>query len=121
VGYELLPNVPPMSLPSGVVIDLANSSPAARGDILFSPRGMIAGTAAAVGPIYFMLRDIRDVVEGINPADNTVVVQRDQMIVALFPQTGHVQIYPVDRTDANGDNVSDDLFRFAKLGSAAGG
>jgi prepilin-type N-terminal cleavage/methylation domain-containing protein len=121
VGYELLPNVAPMALPSGVVIDLANSSPAARGDILFSPRGMIAGTTAAGGPIYFLLRDIRDVVEGVNPADNTVAIQRDQMIVALFPQTGHVQIYPVDRTDVDGNNVADDLFRFAKLGSAAGG
>lgn len=122
IGNELLPLHQPMSLPTGVVFDLNNSSPAARGDIMFSPRGMITGPVVAQGPIYLLLRDIRDVTEGINPANMTAgIVHRDMLIVAIFPQTGHVQNFPVDMTDSDANGTADDLFRFAKLGSAAGG
>ena len=117
---EVLPNVAPIALPSGVVIDLTRSSPAARGDIMYSPRGTITGTVAAGGPIYILLRDIRDVVDGTDPALKAAT-HRDRLIICLSPQTGHCQSYPVDETDADGDGNIDDLFRFAKLGSAAGG
>lgn len=117
---DIMPNVAPISLPSGVVIDLTRSSPAARGDIMYSPRGVITGPIIAGGPIYLLLRDIRDVVDGTDPALKSAT-HRDRLIICLFPQTGHCQSYPVDETDADGDGNIDDLFRFAKLGSAAGG
>lgn len=119
---EALPNAAPMSLPSGVVIDIANSSARAGNDIMFSPRGSVTGIVVAGGPIYILLRDVRDVLEGIDPKNTTAgTIHRDGIVVALFPATGHVQNYPVDRTDVNVDGTADDIFRFAKLGSAAGG
>lgn len=119
---ELLPNHAPISLPVGVVIDLANSSAQSRGDIIFSPRGMVTDSFSGVGPIYLLLRDIRDVTEGISPTNTSAgIIHRDMLIVSIIPATGHVQNYPVDLTDTNADGTADDLFRFAKLGSAAGG
>ena len=119
---EALQNAAPMSLPSGVVVDIANSSTAAQGDIMFSPRGSVFGLVSVSGPIYLLLRDVRDVLDGIDPANTTAgVLHRDTLIVALFPATGHVQNYPVDRTDSDGDGAADDLFRFAKIASASGG
>lgn len=137
---ELLPAHAPISLPSGIVIDLPNSSPNVAAnwpatptpvniDIMFSPRGMVQGPLAALGPIHFLLRDVQDVTEGINPADVAAGVQhRELMVLTIHPQTGHVQTYPADQTDArinatgaNGqDQIADDLFHFAKIGSKAG-
>lgn len=117
---EILPNHQPISLPSGIVIDLARSSPNARGDLMFSPRGGLAGAHSAQGNIYLLLRDIRDVTEGIDPA-NVNIPQRDMSVVVVFPVTGHVATFPVDPTDADANGVADDLFRFAKAGSPAGG
>ena len=122
MGTELLPMHQPISLPSGVVIDLNRSSAAARQDIMFSPRGMVTGPVAAGGPIYLLLRDVQDVTNGVDPTTIVPGVEpRDMLVVCVFPQTGHCAVYPVDRTDSNGDNTVDDLCRLAKLGSTAGG
>lgn len=121
LGNEILPNGQPIPLPSGVVVDLNQSSGAARGDIMYSPRGALNGAIAGQGLIHFLLRDIRDVTEGIDPANVAAGVQhRENMILTLNPQTGHCQSYPVDQSDGNGDSIADDLFRFAKIGSRAG-
>jgi prepilin-type N-terminal cleavage/methylation domain-containing protein len=137
MASELLPNHAPISLPSGVLIDL-NYSPdiAARWpapaniDIMFTPRGTVSGYLAALGPIHFLLRDVRDMTEGNNPhwvgvdnpADPLQQAQKHEtMILTIFPQTGHVATYPIDPTDADANGQADDLFRFAKIGSQAGG
>lgn len=109
---EIMPWSETIQFPSGVVIDLANSSANAKQDILFSPRGVVTGPVAASGPIFFLLRDIRDVTEGLDPHSPNID-HRDTLVIALFPLTGHCQSYPVDR--------STDMFRYAKLGSQAGG
>lgn len=123
LGNEFTPNQQIISLPSGIVIDLNpnRSSQFAKADFMYSPRGMINGPMASAGLISFLLRDIRDVTEGVDPANVAVgVSHRENMIVTLNPQTGHCQTYPIDQTDADGDFVADDLFHFARIGSAAG-
>jgi prepilin-type N-terminal cleavage/methylation domain-containing protein len=117
---EQTPANSPIALPSGVVIDLNYSSAAAKGDMLFSPAGPMLGSVASQGPIYLLLRDIRDVADGINPA-TVAAVHRDTLIIAIIPLTGNCHSYPVDRTDTDNNGTADDLFRYAKLGSAAGG
>jgi prepilin-type N-terminal cleavage/methylation domain-containing protein len=137
VGYELLPNQAPIALPSGVVIDLDQSSPNVTSnwpagatptsiDILFSPRGMITGPFAALGPIHFLLNDVQDATQDLSPIDPAN--KGEKLILTLFPQTGHVATYPIDPTDvinnssgaAGADGLADNLFRFAQLGSTAG-
>lgn len=116
---EIMPNSQPISLPSGIVIDLNLSSQSARQSIMFSPRGMVAGSLSGLGPIHLLLRDVRDYTEGRDPADQGLV--GDQSVLTLNPQTGHCQTYPVDPTDADSDGIADDPFRFAKTGSRQGG
>ena len=139
LANSLLPFHQPISLPSGVVIDLDNSSsnvlalwPAGTGlagtgpggagpadiDIMYSPRGMLTGPVAALGPLHFLLNNISDASANLNPIDprNT----GDKLVLTVFPQTGLVATFPIDPTDANQDGLADDLFHFAKLGSAAG-
>ena len=123
-GNEVLPFHAPMSLPSGVVIDLRWSSPniqylaggniANTGgstagpniDISFSPRGSIAGATGGLGAIYFCLRDLEDavapssVVAG-NPRDpSDAACKGECLILAVNPATGLVQTFPADLTDA---------------------
>lgn len=137
VGYEILPYQAPIALPSGVVIDLDFSSsnvtsnwpagpPHAYIDIMFSPRGMITGPLAARGPIHFLLNDVQDATQNLNPIDPAN--KGEKLILTVFPQTGHVATYPIDPTDivnnttgaAGADGSADNLFRFAQIGSAAG-
>jgi prepilin-type N-terminal cleavage/methylation domain-containing protein len=147
IGFELLPNHQPMPMSSGVVIDLDWSGrndfvpplnpppapptvpvnamtiwpagpPAANIDIMFTPRGMVEGALSARGPIYFLLNDIGDATRNLNPIDPQN--KGEKLVLAVFPQTGNVAIFPIDPTDANNDTLPDDLFRFAKLGSIAG-
>lgn len=124
VYNEVLPNSVPIALPSGIVIDIPNSSPAAKDDLMFSPRGGIGGVDAASGPIHFLLRDVRDVMNGVDPAKlapnympNAI---RTDLIITLFPQTGHVGTFDLSLIDSNADLVADDIFAYAKAGSAAG-
>ena len=125
IGNELLPFHAPIPLPSGIVIDLKRSSPnvqaawtlPANPDVMYSPRGVIAGPLTAGGPLYFLLRDIGDATANLNPIDP---LAKESLILAVVPATGHVQSYPCDPTDADANGTADDLFRFAKLGQRTG-
>jgi prepilin-type N-terminal cleavage/methylation domain-containing protein len=139
LASSLLPFHQPMPLPSAVVIDLdysssnvqalslkglgtAGSGPASTGsadiDIMYSPRGMLTGPVAALGPLHFLLNNIRDASANLNPIDPRN--QGDKLVLTVFPQTGLVATFPIDPTDANHDGIADDLFHFAKLGRTAG-
>ncbi|MGQ0636254.1 MAG: pilus assembly FimT family protein [Planctomycetaceae bacterium] len=137
LAFEMLPHHAPIALPSGVVIDLDWSSPTVQSafplvpapvniDIIYGPRGMMAGAASALGPLYFLLNDIQDATQNLNPIDPAN--RGEKLVLTVFPQTGHVQTYPIDPTDARdnatgapgADGLADDLFRFAKLGSRSG-
>lgn len=137
LGNELLPNHTPISLPSGVVIDLDYSSPnivanwpsapqRTNIDLMFSPRGMLIGPLAALGPIHFLLNDIQDATQNLNPIDPAN--KGEKLILTIFPQTGNIATFPIDPTDAvnnttgaaGADGLADDLFRYAKRGSTAG-
>jgi prepilin-type N-terminal cleavage/methylation domain-containing protein len=138
VGFEILPNHAPITLPSGVVIDLKYSgrgdfgrggqsladelgvSPQAAMDAVFSPRGMITGPVAARGPIYLLLNDVQDATQNLNPTDPTN--KGEKLVLAIFPQTGNVATFPIDPdpTDVDGDSRPDNLFRYAKIGSTSG-
>jgi len=104
-------------------------------DVMFSPRGNLAGAIGAMGAMFFCIRDIRDATNGINPAvlfqsfgqanvptgwtvlrpdpsaPGNVLAQPnpqgDCLILAVFPQTGYVQTYDLDLTDnlTNGTNA----------------
>jgi prepilin-type N-terminal cleavage/methylation domain-containing protein len=116
VANELLPNHPAIPLPSGVIIDLSVAGTMnGTYDLMFNPRGTITGAPAALGPVYFLLRDVRDA--GKDPA----AAQFDQQVLALFPQTGHVAAYPVDPTDIDGTPGADHPFYFAQTGNRSGG
>lgn len=115
-----LPEHQPILMPSGVVIDLDWSSPsmAAAPDVMFTPRGSVDGALAARGPLYLLLNDIQDATRGLNPIDPANVGEK--LILAVFPQTGNVASFPIDPTDADGDSMADDLYKYAKIGSEAG-
>lgn len=134
LGSALLPHHAPSQFPSNVVIDLDLSSPQlasvwpapAEIDIYFAPTGRVVEAAAVQGPLYFVLNDREDAAAGRNPIapDN----KGEKLILALFPQTGLVQTFPIDPTDvvnnttgaAGADGLADDLFKFAKMRSVAG-
>lgn len=126
---ELLPFHSPIPLPSGVIIDLDNSSLNVQGmwptiptpthiDILFSPRGMVTGPLAGLGPLHFLLNSMADATQNLTPIDPKN--KGDKLIVTLNPQTGLVATFPIDPTDANQDGIADDLFNFAKQGKVSG-
>lgn len=149
-GNELLPNHSPVTLPSGMVLDLSVSSiptlwnqqqsqaaaatvpagwmvvgndPGIPGnvlirpsflDVMFSPRGNVTG-AIAVAPMHFVMRDLRDATLGLSLIDPKA---HESLILTVYPQTGHVQSYPVDVTDTTpADGVPDNPFSFAQRGS----
>jgi prepilin-type N-terminal cleavage/methylation domain-containing protein len=137
LGSDLLPFHQPIPLPSGVVIDLDNSSPNVAGlwpatsvpaniDLMYSPQGRISGPLAGLGPIHFLLNSLADASQNLSPIDPGN--QGDKLILTLFPQSGLVATFPIDPTDLvnnqtgnpGPDGIADDLFHFAKAGSAAG-
>jgi prepilin-type N-terminal cleavage/methylation domain-containing protein len=142
LGNDLLPFHQPISLSSGCVIDLARSSANVQTlagvgtgfnppvDVMFSPRGQIAGSLQGLGPLHFLLRDLRDAAAGLDPTSvaQSQQARGDLLVLTVVPQTGLVQVFEADPTDAvnnatgapGADGVIDDLFHFAKIGSAAG-
>jgi prepilin-type N-terminal cleavage/methylation domain-containing protein len=134
LGSGLLPHHAPLQFPASVVIDLDLSSPQIVSlwpapveiDIYFAPNGRVVDAAAVQGPLYFVLNDREDALVGRNPIapDN----KGEKLILAVFPQTGLVQTFPIDPTDvvnnntgaAGADGLADDLFKFAKIRSVAG-
>ena len=156
LGNDVLPFHQPISFSSGVVIDLKASSAnvwnaSQQGpllDLMFSPRGAIAGPTVALGPLHFMLRDLKDatslpIVPNYTPGnvvlpDGWIVSvtantplnpnQGDRMILTVYPQTGLVQTFEMDLTDnfnnitlaAGADGYADNPFSFAQQGRSAG-
>lgn len=147
---EPVPFHSPIAFSSGMVIDVTNSSQNIRSlsvdsagnnlniDIMFSPRGMVSGFLAGVGPLHFAIRDIQDATlpdpnplytgqrldpaNQLDPANPTTSpgIKGDILILSIFPQTGLVATFEADLTDANGDGHADNLFRFAQAGMSAG-
>lgn len=99
-------------------------------DVMFSARGNVTGSISALGAMFFLLRDMRDATNQLNPAllANQTQFQGDMLILAVFPQTGLVQTFEVDLTDninnttgaAGSDGIADNLAGFAQKGLSAG-
>ena len=151
LGNDLLPFHQPISLSSRVVIDLKFCSvnvqtlaASANIDVMFSPRGAVSGPLAGLGPMHFLMRDLKDAANtNINPwavgpagSANPDTNTGDRMILTVFPQTGLVQIFEIDPTDnyanpsittpitypgsGSSDGIADNLFNFAQQGKSAG-
>src|SRR5258708_5065631 len=141
LGNDVLPFHQPIPLSSGVVIDLKFCSTNVRTlagiatgtnyfvDIMFSPRGSVTGYLSGLGPLHFLLRDLKDATAGLNPlavgapgTANPDLSTGDRLILTVFPQTGLVQVFEIDPTDrlTNGtaagppDGLADNLFNFAQ-------
>ncbi len=114
VGPSIMANQEPISLGPNIVIDASESDlPSAWSstsvyDIMFSPRGVVTGPAAASGLVHFVLRDVADVENGRALSDPNR--EGDELIVSLFTRTGHISSHPVHPTDK---------FRFAETGEVA--
>jgi prepilin-type N-terminal cleavage/methylation domain-containing protein len=147
LGNEVLPFHQPIPLPSGVVIDLKFCSTNVQSlagigtgvnyfvDIMFSPRGSVSGYLSGLGPLHFLLRDLKDATAGVNPlavgnstSTNPDLSTGDRLILTVFPQTGLVQVFEIDPTDkwTSGttagppDGLADNIFNFAQQGKTAG-
>lgn len=104
----------PFNLPPGVVIDLTWSSGDVRQNIAITPDGVMHKSWIHDGTMYLMLRDLRDIVDGVDPSNvHRGVKHRETLIVAINPRTGACQVHPVDRKDADGFGTADDLYRIA--------
>jgi prepilin-type N-terminal cleavage/methylation domain-containing protein len=76
LGNDVLPFHQPISLSSGIVIDLKYCSTNVQTlagigkgslpnvDIMFSPRGAVSGPVAGMGPLHFLIRDLKDATTG---------------------------------------------------------
>src|SRR5262245_23836493 len=72
LGNDILPFHQPIPLSSNVVIDLKFSGGSVQTmvtqagggaiDIMFSPRGAVSGYLSGLGPMHFLLRDLKDAV-----------------------------------------------------------
>ena len=162
LGNDVLPFHQPITLPAGVVIDLAFSNstvqtlagysavtpnpatpylkpaaaiptPVPNIDVMFSPRGNVTGSVSALGALFFCLRGMQDASLGLDPAydkrdPNYPQVPGDSLILAVFPQTGLVQTFELDLTDAvinatgvaGSDGAADNIFNYAQRGMSAG-
>jgi len=90
---------------------------------MFGPRGNMTGSISALGAIFFCLRDIRDASNILmDPTQISVQSQLagESLILAVYPQTGLVQTYELDVTDADGNGYADNIYNFAQRGMAAG-
>jgi Tfp pilus assembly protein FimT len=119
-------NQEPRSLGNNAVIDLTLSkglstllvSPQ-RMDIMFSPRGTVAGPLTGTGIVEFVLSDREDSVKGISLPTTTTpnpTTKRDRLIVSLTPQTGMTAVHPV-YVDPMG--IIADPYRYAETGEVA--
>lgn len=136
LANAVLPGEQPISLASGIVINLSQSpaknslpallpGPPQYFDVMFSSRGTVAGSLASRGLIHLYLSNIEDVIKGVDPAN---AQSGDKIVSTIFTQTGNVGTFPVDVTDqivnatgsAGTDNLADDPFSFARRGKVAG-
>src|SRR5262249_15164288 len=96
-------------------------------DIMFSPRGGVSGFLSGLGPMHFLLRELKDAVatsqytmkdtNGNAFACGGLIVggdvtsggtpnlgtphpnQGERLILSVYPQTGLVQVFEIDPTD----------------------
>jgi prepilin-type N-terminal cleavage/methylation domain-containing protein len=148
LGNDVLPFHAPISLPSNIVIDLkfcssnvqtlagVGSGNTPYVDLMFSPRGMLTGYIAALGPLHFLLRDLQDAADTtVNPyavgapgSANPDRNKGERLILTVFPQTGLVSTFELDPTDAvnnatgaaGADGLADNAFNLAQQGKSAG-
>ena len=98
------------------LIDPANP---AHLDILFSPRGVVAGALAATGKIHLLISEVEDTVLNRRPEDPES--EAEQLIMTLFPQTGNVSTHPLFEFDETVLPYIPNLrFTYAETGEVAG-
>jgi prepilin-type N-terminal cleavage/methylation domain-containing protein len=161
LGNDVLPFHQAIPLSSNVVIDLKFCSANIQTlaglqtgvnyyvDIMFSPRGGVSGYLSGLGPMHFLLRDLKDAVATSQikdangnfcggrlvgacptavPAQTEDPNKGDRLVLSVFPQTGLVQVFEIDPTDivnnltgvAGPDGLADNIFFFAQQGKSAG-
>ena len=125
LGNDVVPFDPPVSLPSGVVIDLrycssniqslaganlpvGSSSPNA--DVMLSPQGTVSGAVGGSGSLLFVLRDLSDATSGLDPS--SPACKGECYIISVNPASGAIETFDADLTSGN-------LFTFAMAGSRA--
>jgi len=90
-------------------------------DILFSPRGVVAGPLAATGKIHLVLAEIEDTLRNLYPEHADT--EGEHLIMSLFPQTGGVSVHPLFEFVLNDPAVPDNSrlrFNYAETGEVAG-
>jgi len=113
-----MPNQEPRLLGRGVVLDTTLSkgvnyliATPQRMDIMFSPRGTVAGPLAASGIISLVVSDIEDSLKNISLTD--VSNKRERFIVSMTPQTGKTNVHPVYI------GTPSDPYRYSETGEVA--
>lgn len=95
-------------------------------DILFSPRGVVVGSAASQGLIHLYLADIVDIEQ--NRGLGNPNREGDELLLTIFTRTGQISSHPLDPTDRfenadptnmTPDGIPDDPFRYAETGEVA--
>ncbi|WP_339907619.1 prepilin-type N-terminal cleavage/methylation domain-containing protein [Symmachiella dynata] len=79
-------------------------------DIMFSPRGVVAGPLAASGKIHLMLAEIEDTLQKRPPE----LAEGENIITSIYTNTGNVAAAPVDKVNAPR------YYNFAETGEVAG-
>lgn len=117
------PNSEPIELPRNIVIDLWRSglrdvlrTRVDRIDIMYTPRGQLAGPLQSMGFAHFAMRDMEDVSVERSLAN----AQREQFVVSVNGSTGNVVTGAVNQTDADQDGRADDPWSFVIAGEVAG-
>jgi len=136
---SVLPNQQARELPKGVVIDLeacrragtipsnwfnsTNNRYSNYMDILFSPRGVGAGTWSAEGQIQLLLADVADVEKGAfdptsDPYTNRTNIGRER-VISINALSGNISLTSLNPADSDGNNILDDPFLYAETGVRA--
>ncbi len=77
-------------------------------DIMFSPRGVVAGPLAASGKIHLMLAEIEDTLQKRPPE----LAEGENIITSIYTNTGNVAAAPVDKVNAHGTTTLRKLERW---------
>lgn len=108
----ILPNQEPRDLPKGVVIDVDGSQHPGwlnnpRKDIIFSPRGPVVGTQAALSHYHLLITSLVDVTGSPHKPAGDPTKEDPETIVTVTTQSGSVSTHSV---------VQGDPFRNAESG-----
>ena len=114
-----------------------------RFDIVFTPQGTVMGSVVAEGLLHLTLAETRDTQAIFEndptttpPGQTTIGVPvwdlRDHngdgekpehigsfRVITVFPASGSINVSPLDQTDADNDDIADDIFRYAIEGATA--